>query len=73
MSPITTIAPLLKEAEVAKQLNLEISTLRRWRWAGKGPPFVKLHSAVRYRVEDLAAFVEKGRRLSTADSSSMVE
>lgn len=57
--------PLLREEEVARLLNLEIATLRRWRWAGRGPRFVKLGSAVRYRFDDLNEFIEQGARQST--------
>jgi hypothetical protein len=65
-------APLLRESEVARILNIEVATLRRWRWAGRGPVFVKLAAegtqggAVRYRPEDVQAFVEEGLRNSTS-------
>ena len=59
---------LLKESEAAQILNLEVSTLRRWRWAGRGPRFVKLGGAVRYQLADINAFVESGRRASTSDA-----
>ncbi len=58
---------LLKEAEAAAILNVEVATLRRWRWAGKGPRFLKLGAAVRYDPADLSAFIEAGRRNSTSD------
>ena len=59
---------LLKEGEAAKILNLEVATLRRWRWSGCGPRFLKLGGAVRYDMADLEAFIEAGRRNSTSDS-----
>ncbi len=58
---------LLKEAEAAAILKLKVTTLRRWRWAGKGPRFVKVGAAVRYDSADLSAFIEAGRRSSTSD------
>ena len=58
---------LLTENEVADVLHVEPPTLRRWRWAGTGPRFVKLNSAVRYHPEDINAFVTAGRRTSTSD------
>ncbi len=58
---------LLKEGAAAAILNVEVTTLRRWRWAGKGPRFVKLGSAVRYDPADLSGFIEAGRRNSTSD------
>src|SRR5215212_11480120 len=39
---------LLDEHRAAEQLGLSVKTLRRWRWVGRGPPFIKLGTAVRY-------------------------
>ena len=58
---------LLKESEAATILNVEVATLRRWRWAGKPPVFRKISAAVRYHPADLEAFIEAGRRTSTSD------
>ena len=59
---------VLKEAEAAYLLNLKVGTLRRWRWSGHGPPFCKLHGAVRYRQSDLEAYIEAQIRHSTSDT-----
>lgn len=59
---------LLTENEAANLLALSAKTLRRWRWAGKGPEFVKLGGAVRYRAEDIAAFIEFGKLSPTSGS-----
>jgi predicted DNA-binding transcriptional regulator AlpA len=48
---------LIREAEAAAYLGLSPKTLARWRWAGKGPVFHKLGSAVRYSVAELDSFV----------------
>ncbi len=58
---------LMTETEAARLLGLKVATLRRWRWAGKGPRFLKLGGAVRYDQGDLTAFIEAGRRTSTSD------
>ncbi len=58
---------LLNETEAARILAMRVTTLRRWRWAGKGPQFVKVGAAVRYDPADLAAFIDAGRRGSTSD------
>ena len=58
---------LLKEAEAAERLCLAVATLRRWRWAGNGPVYRKIGSAVRYAESDLREFVDAGRRTSTSD------
>ncbi len=59
--------PLVDEIEAARILDLSPLTLRRWRWAGKGPRFVKIGAAVRYDLADLTATIEAGRRNSTSD------
>ncbi len=58
---------LLKETEAAAILNVEVATCRRWRWAGKGPRFLKIGGAVRYDPADLEAFIAAARRRSTSD------
>ncbi len=57
---------LVNEAGAAHVLSLSVKTLRRWRWAGKGPRFVKVGAAVRYDPAELATFIEAGRRTSTS-------
>ena len=52
---------LYTELDAAGLLALSPKTLRRWRWAGKGPGFVKIGGAVRYRAGDLEAFVLAGQ------------
>ena len=63
----TAVSPLLREQEAAAILNVKVSTLRRWRWAGKGPRFRKIGGAVRYSVEDLKTFIEASARSCTAE------
>ncbi len=58
------------EAEAAAILGLSVKTLRRWRWAGQKPPFLKLGAAVRDERAELTAFIEAGRRQSTSDPGS---
>lgn len=71
--PAITFAPpaessaLITEKDVAARLGLSPATLRNWRVAGRGPRFVKLSRAVRYRPADVAAWVASGERQSTSD------
>lgn len=58
---------LTNEHEAAKILGLAVSTLRRWRWAGMGPKFIKLGSAIRYDPIDLQDFIDRNRRRSTSE------
>ena len=68
MNETISLPALVNEAEAAHMLSLSVKTLRRWRWAGKGPRFLKLGAAVRYDPADLTAFIEAGRRNSTSES-----
>ena len=58
---------LLHETETAKILSVKVSTLRRWRWAGQGPRFIKLGAAVRYDPQDLKNYLAERVRTSTSD------
>ena len=58
---------LLTESQVADILNLRVATLRRWRWIGQGPRFIKIGAAVRYDPEQLKAYLAKQVRSSTSD------
>lgn len=48
---------MIRPEEAANYLNLSPKTLARWRWAGRGPSFHKLGSAVRYSIEELDSFI----------------
>ena len=58
---------LLHEAEAADILSVKVSTLRRWRWSGDGPLFIKLGGAVRYDPQQLKDYLAKQVRSSTSD------
>lgn len=46
--------------------NLKPNTLEGWRVSGKGVPFVKIGRLVRYRLEDLDAYLTAQTRSSTS-------
>ena len=50
---------LLTEIDVAEHIGVSLQTVRRWRRERLGPPYVKIEASVRYRQEDLDAFVER--------------
>ncbi len=62
------VPALVDEHEAARILGLSVKTLRRWRWVGKPPNFVKIGSAVRYEPAELRALIDAGRRTSTSDN-----
>jgi len=48
---------LLTEIDVAEHIGVSLQTVRRWRRERLGPPYVKIEASVRYRQEDVDAFV----------------
>lgn len=60
---------LLKTKDAALILGLSKAFLERDRWAGAKVPFIKIGDrAVRYRLEDLYAYIESRARKSTSDT-----
>jgi excisionase family DNA binding protein len=51
------MSALLSEEEVAKQLHVSVASLRRWRLERRGPRFIKVGSLVRYKPEELEAWL----------------
>ena len=68
MTPIFDDIRLLSEHDAARVLGVKPATLRRWRWAGRGPGFHKIGRAVRYRLGELANFIDDAARRSTTDT-----
>lgn len=55
-----TVAPAhrwLNERAAARLVDMSVSSLRRWRRLGKGPKFVKLYGSVKYRADDVEAWL----------------
>jgi excisionase family DNA binding protein len=53
---------LLTEQEAADLLNVNIMTLRRLRYKGKGPKYIKVGRLLRYDPEDLDEFINQQKR-----------
>lgn len=59
---------LMDEKQAATLLGFSERTLQSWRCRGGGPPFIRVSArCIRYRREDLEAWVEANRRISTSD------
>lgn len=63
---------LLNVKQTAEKLCVSEMTLRKWRWEGKGPKFVKMGRKVVYRESDLRDYVSSMVRTSTSDMGGMV-
>ncbi|EFD51811.1 DNA binding domain, excisionase family [Micrococcus luteus SK58] len=59
---------LMTPDELSEYTGTPVHTLAHWRYVGRGPRFVKLGRAVRYRAEDVRAWLEAQTRQSTAET-----
>lgn len=63
----------LREVEAAEMIGLSRAWLQRARWAGQGPPYIKVgdgkSGAVLYRRSALCAWLEARTRTSTSDGA----
>ena len=68
MSSTTSPLNLLTEKEVAQRTGFSIRTLQSWRMRGGGPHFVRISArCIRYRPQDVEAWIEQRLRTSTSD------
>ena len=57
MNPTTQEYEMLDERGAADLLGLKPATLRQWRMQERGPAFVRMQRTIRYRREDLLAYL----------------
>ena len=69
---LNAMSHLLTETETARILSLKVSTLRRWRWEGKEPNYLKIGNAVRYDPAVIDRYIDESRRSSTSDAGPAV-
>lgn len=60
----------LTEKEVEQRYSIGVHWLRRKRYEGGGPPFVKVGALVRYPVESFEEWKNKHSFVSTSDVSA---
>ena len=65
MREIVQHPPQMNTKDAAKYLGLSHHTLNQWRHQGRGPLFVRLGRAIRYRKADLDDYLECSARRST--------
>lgn len=64
------MAKWLTTPEAGAYLSMRPETLEIWRFRGTGPRYYKLGRLVRYKPEDLDAWMETRGRQSTAEHSA---
>jgi len=52
---------VVNEVKAAKIICVAVQTLRNWRHQRKGPAYLKISRAVRYKVKDLESFIDSKR------------
>ena len=57
----------ISELQLAELIGIKAPTLRKWRWEGKGPIFIKMGHRVMYSMEDVMLYIESQKRISTSD------
>jgi predicted DNA-binding transcriptional regulator AlpA len=53
------IALFWSQRQLAAHLGCSIATLQRWRRIGTGPEYRRIGAAIRYRVDDVRAWLDK--------------
>ena len=48
---------LLNEHDVARITGMSVASVRRWRLLRQGPKYIKIGAAVRYKREDVSAWL----------------
>ena len=59
---------LMNQRDFAAYIGKSTAWCERARWAGQGPKFIKLGRHIRYRAEDVEAWINGNVRTSTTDS-----
>lgn len=58
----TRLDTLWDPQTLADRLDIPVRTLGQWRYHGNGPPYVKVGRHVRYRREDVEAWLDDQTR-----------
>ena len=65
----TLSQPLITERQLSQLLSVSLAAVRRWRLEHRGPAFVKIERAVRYRPSDVEEYVARRTFDHIADST----
>lgn len=66
MSTLNEATTTINPQEAARRLGVEPSTLANWRWNGRGPRYIRVGGRIRYRLMDLAHWLDSQARSSTS-------
>jgi predicted DNA-binding transcriptional regulator AlpA len=58
MKPLSdALDSLQTDHQVARLFGLSVRTVQNWRFVNRGPKYIKIGRTVRYRQEDISAFL----------------
>ncbi|MAJ09567.1 helix-turn-helix domain-containing protein [Ponticaulis sp.] len=60
---------LIDTTELARRIDVSEVTLARMRMQGDGPAFIRIGRSVKYRWEDVEAWLKKQTRHSTSEAA----
>lgn len=63
-----TLPQLWNQKTLAAYLGKSTAWCERARWCGEGPRFIKLGRHVRYRADDVLAWIEENARTSSGEA-----
>lgn len=66
----TSLPPLCSPQQVSEMTGIPVNTLAFWRVQGQHLPFVKLGRVIRYRREDVVAYLNDHTFTSTAEAKA---
>ena len=69
-SHTVTLPQLWDQKVLAAYIGKSIAWCERARWAGDGPRFVKLGRNVRYKADDVMAWIDENRRTCSGNEDS---
>jgi len=61
----------LTQLDLARRWRMSPRTLERWRWLGKGPPYVRI-AHVLYKLEDVKSYENAHLRVVTPQDGSHI-
>ncbi|MGD9714342.1 MAG: helix-turn-helix transcriptional regulator [Thermomicrobiales bacterium] len=62
----------LNQYELAKRWTVSQRTLERWRWARKGPAYLKIGGRVAYELTAVEAFEDQQRHLGASSRAEVM-
>lgn len=57
--PLNEMAALLTPEQVSGYLGVPLGTLANWRYQGRGPAYLRVGRHVRYRTQDVTAWIDQ--------------